>query len=524
MSDVRDEVQRNYIAERVQTQFKSWYDDYRAKADVRLEMPLLSAYRLEAPDPEAAVRAYEQIQAQGSESDPYLGYYVALLYQHKLETVQEKLNQLESTGGHPEEIAGLQTQVHDLSQKIAQNVKDVIDRGQVAEELFQTILKYAPEDASARFDFAGYLISQGRWREAENHLKIILEAQPKNDKALRTYGELLIRMHDYQEAVKPLELAIVADEKYSSQERVELQLQLAEAYTELGRIEEAHRLLESILITDPKQIEANRQLGLLALRQGQYAQALQYLKMALESAPSDEKPKLQVLIGQAYTNLGDLEQAKKVFQQALDVPSPPAEAYRSLGELFEKQGNVEQALGYYQGGLTRAVGWDDKEQLAMLILKLNPNQLQARSTLAELYQQKKRYEEAIKQYDAILVLQPDFLPAWRSLGDVHVVLQQYADALSAFQQALSVTNDPQEEAGLWGRILNVDRTQNKSKLTHTGLEALYQLAQLFLQMGEIQRAAAQIAQLIATDSSYRAESVAQLVHELEQKGVNVEKP
>jgi len=524
LEDVRDEVRRDYISEQTQARFKNWYDEYRSQADVRLELPLLVAYRLESQDRQAALQAYEKIQSQGSENDPYLGYYIARLYQQDLEESEQELDHLQQSGGRSEQITQLQSKVQGLRLRIAKNLKDVLAKGQLAQEFYESILELTPEDVDTRFQFAQFLIRQGLWDQAAKHLNLVLQAQPTSHQALSTYGQLLLKMHRYQEAVEPLERALAADGQESTQERLSLQLQLAQTYTELGRREEARRLLQGILSAQPQQVEANRQLGLLALQQGQYRQAIEYWQTTLKNAAQGEKAALQVLLGQAYVGMGDLEQARKSFQQALQAASPPEETYRHLGELSERQGNVESALGYYREGLRHAIGWEEKEKLATLVLQLAPNDLEARFTLARLYEVQKRYAEAMEQYRAILELQRDSLAAWRSLGDIYLTLQQYSDALQTFQQALVWATNPEEQAGLWARILNVDRSQSKNKRTKTGLEALYQLAKLSLQMGRDQTSADQIAQLVAADPSYRTEEVAHLIEQLRQKGLNVTLP
>jgi len=522
--EAAEEVRYDYLIEKTQDRYRSWYERYRAKAKVQIELGILAAYRLEAQDREAALRAYEQIRTQGREDDPYLGYYIARLYREKLDEAQQKLNQLNSEGGHEGEIAQLRAQIHDLTSKIAQNLKDILARGQADQEVFEAILELTPEDMEMRFAFVRFLLGHGRWEEAAKHLKRILEAQPEHLEALRAYGQLLMKMNEFAQAAEYLERALAAYGQGRAEERLELQLQLAQAYRRLGRWEEARQGLLGVLEADPKHFGAQRELGVLALEQGDYPSAIAFLDAALQGAPAEEVAELQALLGRAYLGKDDLEQAERMLRKALEAPSPPAEVYRELGELSQKRGEVEQALSYYRKGLEQVGGWEERERLAKRILELIPDDVETRFALAELYQNRRHYEGAVEQYRVLLELQPNSLPAWRSLGEAYLGLQQYAEAVLAFQQALPWAKSPEEQAGLWARILEADRAQSKAGLTQTGLEALYQLARLSISMGQDQEAAGYLAQLMASDPFYRAEEVAQLVGQLRRNGVRVVLP
>ncbi len=518
------EVRSDYIIEKTATMYREWFEQYRARADVRIQLPLLMAYRLESTDREAAVQAYERIETEGKVDDPYLGYYIARLYRQKLDEAQQQLGLLQSNGAREADIAKLNAQIEELKIKIIKNLKKVLAQASPQQEIFEEILKLTPEDAEMHLAFAQFLLGKGQWDEAATQLKTTLEIQPENLEALRQYGLLLVKMNDLEGAIEHLEHALLILGKDNPKERIELQLQLARAYRELKHLDKARQLLRQVLEVDPKHTEANRDLGLLALEQEDYTGAIEALQAARENAPPEDQAELDVLLGRAYAGLGDLDQAEQLFEAALQSASPPSEIYRRLGELYEKRGDREQALRYYHQGLEKVTGWQEREELALRLLVFNPDDVNVRFTLASLYEQSRRYQEAVEQYRTILARQPDSLMAWRSLGDSYLTLQQYPEALNAFQRALPLAKSPPEQAGLWARILRADRAQAKGKLTPTGLEALYQLARLSLQMGQNQQAAQYLTELITADANYKPDEVARLIEELQEKGIEVTLP
>ncbi|HEY5596476.1 MAG TPA: hypothetical protein VIL47_04355, partial [Candidatus Bipolaricaulota bacterium] len=84
-------------------------------------MPLVAAFRLEAADLDAAIAAYEQIQAQGLVEDPYLDFYLCQLYPRRYEQTQRSIRELEAKSSlTPEEAQVLQALRANLPQFQAQ--------------------------------------------------------------------------------------------------------------------------------------------------------------------------------------------------------------------------------------------------------------------------------------------------------------------------------------------------------------------------------------------------------------------
>ncbi len=499
---VASEVQRDYILEKTQEIFRQWYEQYRSQARVEILLPLLAAYRLEANDPEAALRAYEELRQ--SSDDPYLGYYIARLYRLKLD---ERTDQ-------PERVA--------LAEKVIAHLKDVLKKAPPERAIFEEILRLAPQDIETRLAFARFLLSQRRWDEAARELKTAVAQEPENRQAQKMYGQLLLAMKEYSAAAEQLERAL-AQPQPETAERVELLLQLAEAYRGLGQRDRAQKSLEQALQIQPQNVTIYRDLGQLALDARDFLQAIRLFEQALGNATPDERPSLQVLLAQAYLAQGDLDRAEQILQRVLTEKEPPEEAYLWAGELYQRRGEEQQALEQYRQGFEKAISWSVKEQLAQRILTLTPEDVKTRLALADLYRQMRNFQAAGEQFRTIVERWPDSIEAWRGLGEALLALGQYSAAAEAFQQALPFAKTPQEQSGLWARILSAERSlSSQTPLSPRGLEALYQLARLSLALNNYQKVADYLRQLKAEAPSYRAEEVAQLLDELRRRGVDVQ--
>jgi tetratricopeptide (TPR) repeat protein len=195
--------------------------------------------------------------------------------------------------------------------------------------------------------------------------------------------------------------------------------------------------------------------------------------------------------------------------------------------LAERRGDAPQAREHYRKGWEEAVGWDVKEELGLALLSLSPDEVEVRFELARLYEQRKRYAEAVQQYQQILRHQPDSFRAWFRLGEAYLAQERPLKAVEALERAREYAPSLTELSGVWARILRAERLRSEQSgepLSPKGLEALYELARTLLEMGDYRRAAARLAELIAEDPTYRQEDVETLVAQLKEQGVELPTP
>ncbi len=527
---VRDEVLKDYVRETTQARYAQWYEERRARAQIEVKDPLLAAYWLEAKDREAARRAYERIRDEGLSDDPYLGYYIARLYRLELDEVERELEKLPPDDPKARE---LQARVEALTRAIVRNLKAVLAAGQPERGLFEEILELAPDDVGTRFEFARWLMEQGRWEEAAEQLARVVELDPERAQAHALYGRLLLELDRLPEAVQHLERALELLPPEDEGVGVgDLKLMLARAYERLGRAEEARALWTDALRDDPKNVEAHRGLARLAQARGDVEGAIKHLEAALKAgagaeSEAEERARLWVEIGRLRLQTGDLERAEEAFRRALKEHDNLPEAYLGLGDLARQRGDEARALKLYRQGWERAVGWAVKEQLALRMLALQPDDVELRFELAKLYEQRRRYDEAIAQYQRVVQLRPEALRAWHALGDLYRLQGRYDEAIQAYEEGLRRAGSPEQQVGLWAKIYYAERDRGRaagSALSPKGLEALYRLARLEAARGRYEEAANYLSKLLEADPTYREAEVRRLVEQLRRQGFAVPMP
>ena len=121
LARIKAAAQEDYVEQRRDQLFEVWFGVIEQTARTEIRMPLVAAFRLEAADLDAAIAAYEQIQAQGLVEDPYLDFYLCQLYPRRYEQTQRSIRELEAKSSlTPEEAQVLQALRANLPQFQAQ--------------------------------------------------------------------------------------------------------------------------------------------------------------------------------------------------------------------------------------------------------------------------------------------------------------------------------------------------------------------------------------------------------------------
>jgi tetratricopeptide (TPR) repeat protein len=151
------------------------------------------------------------------------------------------------------------------------------------------------------------------------------------------------------------------------------------AYAKGGRSDRAEESLRKALLLEPENPVANLNLGLLLGEQGRKQEAERILRVALNSDPNlaaaaynlgiilaeDRIEEALVLCRRAYqldpdeskyaytlafylNQTGDYEGAVPILKRMVDRQTANANSYFLLGEIFERQGKIEDAMNVYR--------------------------------------------------------------------------------------------------------------------------------------------------------------------------------
>jgi tetratricopeptide (TPR) repeat protein len=207
------------------------------------------------------------------------------------------------------------------------------------------------------------------------------------------------------------------------------------------------------LAKSPDSWTAHNNLGNALLRKGQVDEALKQFQKALEINPNYAQAHSN--LGVALLQKGRLDDAVAQYQTALGMYPNYAQAHSNLGLALSQKGQLEDAVVHCQkaleinpyyleahinlgNALLRKGQLGDAVAHYQKALEINPNYAQAHSNLGAALFQKGQLDEAISQFQKATEINPDYPEAHNNLGNALVQKGQLDDAVAHYQKALEI--------------------------------------------------------------------------------------
>jgi len=230
-------------------------------------------------------------------------------------------------------------------------------------------------------------------------------------------GVLYEQQGNYAQALKEYESVVLLDPAASYVYKRQAELAL-----ELGDLEKALTAAEHAVSLEGASAQNYRLLGNVHWARGEVDKAREDFKKALEVDPHYEEALLSLA---NLTAPADPEAAKGYFQTYLEQnPGNAAEALYQMALIEERQGKLDAAA----------------ERLKQAVEK-DPDALQARYALAQLYEVRQDTRAALGEYQLILDHEPGNASLWVRLGEIQALLGDTAAADAAFHKAKELQKD-----------------------------------------------------------------------------------
>ena len=198
---------------------------------------------------------------------------------------------------------------------------------------------------------------------------------------------------------------------------IEQSLQQAVAIHNAGNLQEAERVYQSILQTQPKHPDANHNLGLIAISMKQIAVALPLFKTALDANPTIEQFWLSYI--DALVKDNQVKVAKRAIKKAkkngINARKLQALLSQSKSKANPKEPSQQQIgnlLEHYQNGR-----FGEVERLAVSITQEFPQHPFGWKVLGAVLGQTGRKSEAVDANQTAIVLSPQDAEAHNNLGN-----------------------------------------------------------------------------------------------------------
>lgn len=219
---------------------------------------------------------------------------------------------------------------------------------------------------------------------------------------------------EYNKALSDIRRAIELDSA-----NADYYLLMADVYTGLDIYSNSFASLDKAIAIDPTNEKAHLKKAELDVAFRNFDDAIRNIDRVMEI--NDLNTDAIYLRGVVFLETGDTALAVRNFQRAVEINPDFAEPNMELGMLFAAKKN-DLAIDYYSN-----------------VLNIDPSNIQAKYAIAMFYQETGRYEEAIKEYEAILSENEKFVFAHYNLGYVELVYNKnYEKAIGHFEKAVEI--------------------------------------------------------------------------------------
>ena len=157
-------------------------------------------------------------------------------------------------------------------------------------------------------------------------------------------------------------------------------------------------------------------------RNNDYRSALSIWQSVLKISPDNARAHDN--LGNAFQLQGRLDEAVAHYNKALQADANSAAIHNNLGSVLLQQEDLDKAVSYFGEAL-----------------RLNPNYADAHNNMGIALSLKGKYDEAVSHYRRALQLRPHFSDAHNNLGIALQSLGRFDEALYHFRQTLQLKPD-----------------------------------------------------------------------------------
>ncbi len=370
-----------------------------------------------------------------------------------------------------------------------------------AEQLLRDILKSKPRDAKARLLLANALLYTGKTEEAGKiydellkERKILAKNKITEEQLHKSLGEAYMISKDYEKAISeyrkilqdnPLDAKTIVnladilswqlkyDESIKEYEKalliepdnLDIKEKLATTYCWKKDYGKSEEICKDILKEDPHRLKVYALLGQMLSWQKRYTEAFYYFNLAL----AQEKDKnIRFYYAEALFFSGEYTRAKEILEEILAKDPDNLEAKTYLADAYAYSKEFKKAILLY--GQVLQKGDDPK----------------VKRKLADTLSWDKQYKRAIGIYDELL-REKEGKQAWLQKARVLGWERKYTEALKAYQELSEETRDPlialemKAKKAYWDSRVKgaIDDYEKLITLDSENEEAMFDLSQIY---------------------------------------------
>jgi len=386
----------------------------------------------------AAAQKYFEDGAKCYPDDPIIRYNLGQIYFHskKFDMAEKTWDGLDDSIQDPSllylrAINARKLKQLDLAERLIKQALEMDSRAEF-HDLLGVIYHYKNDDKSAEEQFRKALKINPELRSAQLNLALCTKKDEDLDAVVK---DIQKKLSSCQEKDSCLELSFQLSLLYYHQKSIDKAIQVLSAIKEEERDERIFRHLALFYKEDHQwdkaihaletaskklYLEPNTEYELaeLYLLAGYYTKAVEALNGLLPKWKQNPW-RIYYQIGYSYLELNELEKARNSFELSLKSKSNVA-AQGLLAFVLNRQGNVKEAR----------ILWEKN-------LKNDPSNPTIWINMGLSLEKEGNYSGALEYYKKAAMLKSDDKELQINIGNAYAGLEQYTEALNAYNQALS---------------------------------------------------------------------------------------
>ncbi len=342
-----------------------------------------------------------------------------------------------------------------------------------ADALYKTLLQQFPEQDSLYYSYAKFSLQEKKVDQAEQVLKQLVTQIPDKDQHKYVLIDFLIRERGAEQAEKEIDqligdnpdnfgfrfakLALYKDQPEKIQQLLEQIVEddklgtsgidarnkLAVMHNAQGDETEARKLIEEVIELDAKNVPALLLRSGFLIKAKEYDAAIADARSVLRENPESEKALLVLALGQLKTN--NLELAQESLEKVLLINPKNLVATKDLARLRVAKKEYDEAIALLEKAKEthkddkdisvmlidlygQAQKWEKAEQFANELLESSELKEFPHFKLAQLYMGQKKFQQAIDEFNKVLVTKPKAADVIGGLVNAHLALKQQKQA------------------------------------------------------------------------------------------------
>lgn len=307
---------------------------------------------------------------------------------------------------------------------------------------------------------ARMLMREEKWNEAERIYKRILARRPDSN-ALNDLGVLYLKKGDAARALTYLNQAV-----RTNPANTHALFNRARALARGGRTKEALDAYRTLLAKQPDHFEAQYNLGLLLIEQGDNAAGADAMAKAAHMASGKRKAKALYSLALAQRDMGQRAAAGSTLEQAIrlqpsapelrvavatlepDTPEGQVRALAQYDKVLELSPNYPPALVNMASILNAQNKRRDAERALRQAIQFDPENIQAHRVLGQMLLADKHWQESRSEFEWVLRHDPAVADAHFNLGRIAYGEKDYDKAIREYRAAVKTAAGKYPEAHL----------------------------------------------------------------------------